>query len=356
MKSKRSVAASLPFQLRCTLCFGAVLAVLVSWQSFLMSMDQSTLLHAHGVDHPTTLSMYISMSNTQSTNATKSTSIGTVSSNFDFMSHAPEYFTPDFPTHKLIQIQNYKNGHALIVNFHITHHAGTTLCRLARDNGPVPQFACMGGRNFPPRLKRYLSSKFTPWYSNETDNSIEKIRPVYHYVSWEYDLKPLNRSLKDTNWEHPKLVSIIVMRNPMDRLLTDVGRKQHVVNGTSEEWWEYAQTIETNNYALRTITSFEGCCNGSNTPNSYLGSAKTYLQRFTFIIDMDCLDESLTVMSSILGFNNTAKPGMRRPSARERIQNDTLYDYLLRRNAMDIALYQWAKERSLVKCVVNSAI
>jgi hypothetical protein len=57
-----------------------------------------------------------------------------------------------------------------------------------------------------------------------------------------------------------------------------------------------------------------------------------------------------------IGIHNTAKPGKHRRSARERIHNDTLYDYLVRRNTIDIALYEWAKKRSLVKCKVSSAI
>ena len=38
------------------------------------------------------------------------------------------------------KIAQYKAGEALIVNVHITHHAGTTLCNWARANGPTPNF------------------------------------------------------------------------------------------------------------------------------------------------------------------------------------------------------------------------
>ncbi len=202
---------------------------------------------------------------------------------FDVISRATAYFTPDFPTHELIQIQNYKTGKALIVNFHLTHHAGTTLYTWARDNGHVAPFACMGGNVTPPMLKRSMSSLTTPWYYNKTDYWIQKVRPVFLYISWKYGLRRLQRSLNHTNWEHPNLASIVVMRNPIDRLLSDVGRHS-VKNGTSVEWWDYAQNIRTNNYALRTIMSNEGCCNGGKTQDSYLEAAKSYLQRFTFVI------------------------------------------------------------------------
>ena len=328
--------------LRILLCFGAVLvAAVIFWQFFRVPRDQSLYADVvHQVNNSTTETQVMSDMDTDTDSDT---------ANFDFISNASAYFTPDYPTHKLIQIQNYKSGKSLIVNFHITNHAGTTLCSWARANGPVAPFACMGGNVTPPMLKRSMSSLTTPWYYNETDYWIRKVRPVFHYISWEYDVMHLKRSLNDTNWDHPNLVSIIVMRNPIDRLLSQVG-KHHVKNGTSEEWWNYAQNIRTNNYALRTIMSYEGCCNGENTRDSYLKAAKSYLQRFTFVIDMDCFDESLKLLSSILGLHYTSRPGRRHPSARERMHNDTLYEYLVRRNTKDIELYEWAKNRSLVKC------
>lgn len=38
------------------------------------------------------------------------------------------------------QIAQYKKGEGLIVNIHITHHAGTTLCNWAKAYGPAPKF------------------------------------------------------------------------------------------------------------------------------------------------------------------------------------------------------------------------
>ena len=338
MTARSSVSSSLARQRRWVLCFGAVMATIVYFHFFHIPRDH--LFYADVVDRSNNTIGTIGMAETAS---------------FDFISLATSYFTPDFPTHKLTQIQNYKTGKSIIVNFHITHHAGTTLCSWARSNGPVAPFACMGGNITPPDLGNSMSSLTTPWYYNETEYWIHRVRPVFHFISWEHGQSRLRRSLNDTNWEHPRLVSIIVMRNPMDRLLTEVGA-HYVKNGTSEEWWDYARHFQTNNYALKAITSYEGCCDGENTPESFVDTAKSYLQRFTFVIDMNCFDASLKVLSSILGLNDTAKPGKHHPTAKERINNDTLYDYLLRRNSKDIELYKWAKERSLVKCEENSAI
>ena len=338
MTSKSSISSSPSSQLQWVLCFGAVLTTMVS--SYFLHTPRDQLLYADVINR---------------SNTTIGTTVIAETASFDFISLATSYFTPDFPTHKLMQIQNYKTGQSIIVNFHITHHAGTTLCDWARGNGPVAPFACMGGNITPPDLGNSMSSLTTPWYFNETDYWIRRVRPVFHFISWEHGRIRLRRSLNATNWEHPRLVSIIVMRNPMDRLLTEVGA-HYVKNGTPEEWWDYARHSETNNYALKAITTYEGCCNDKNTPGLFLETAKSYIQRFTFVMDMDCLDESLKVLSSILGLNDTVKPGKHHPSARERINNDTLYDYLVRRNTNDIELYKWAKERSLVKCEENSSI
>jgi hypothetical protein len=219
MTSKNSLTASLPLQLRCARCVGIALAVLASWQAFYIVMNQSLEVAPFVFEQLS--NNYTPIDTTPHPTGMANT---TSSSSFvDFISHATDYFTPDFPRHKLIQIQNYRDGQALILNFHITHHAGTTLCRLARDNGPVPPFACMGGNGTLPSLRPLLATSLTPWFYNDTDYCIQRIQPVFHYIAWEYNLKRLNRSVNDTNWEHPRLVSIIVLRNPMDRLLTGSG-------------------------------------------------------------------------------------------------------------------------------------
>jgi hypothetical protein len=45
---------------------------------------------------------------------------------------------------KELQISNYIKGTAIIVNIHITHHAGTFVCSQMALLGPTPNFACMG--------------------------------------------------------------------------------------------------------------------------------------------------------------------------------------------------------------------
>jgi hypothetical protein len=257
-----------------------------------------------------------------------------------------------------LQVQNYKEGSALMLNFHITHHGGTTACYWARENGPVPKFACMAGANVPSYLSNFSDVGELPWSSNQTDFYVRELRKYFHFVSWEFNWQTLGSSLNDTNLEHPNLVSIIIMRNPLTRLMSSVGRF-FVKSDTAEEWWDYASnSLHTNNYALRSLTSYEGCCQGEKTSSKYVDMAKSNLKRFTFIIDLECLEESLMSLCEILDLNlpvnayeNThSKSKTGHYDLRSRLHNDTLYRHLVNRNARDIELYEWAKTQALVQC------
>jgi hypothetical protein len=258
-----------------------------------------------------------------------------------------------------LQVQNYKEGSVLILHFHITHHGGTTACYWARGNGPVPKFECMAGENVPSYLSNFSDVDELPWSSNQTDFYVRELRKYFHFVSWEFNWQTLGSSLNDTNFENPNLVSIIIMRNPLTRLMSSVGRF-FVKNDTAEEWWDYASnSLHTNNYAPRSLTSYEGCCQGEKTSSEYVDMAKSYLKRFTFIIDLERLEESLMSLCEILNLNMTvnayknthSKSKTRHYDLRSRLHNDTLYMHLaVKRNARDIELYEWAKTQALVQC------
>jgi hypothetical protein len=83
-----------------------------------------------------------------------------------------------------LQIENYRKGNGIIINTHITHHAGTTICR-SIGNAPgtkgSPSFACMGPKpqdnvtvdNFP---------QDKPWTKQETAGKIEIVRKFFHMI------------------------------------------------------------------------------------------------------------------------------------------------------------------------------
>lgn len=87
-----------------------------------------------------------------------------------------------------LQIANYIAGEAMILNIHITHHAGTSVCSKMTDCGPTPSFACMKNK----------AGDGTPWPDNDPDlnrfsltyNDAEVLvtvfRPYFHFMSMEY--------------------------------------------------------------------------------------------------------------------------------------------------------------------------
>ena len=100
------------------------------------------------------------------------------------------------------------------------------------------------------------------------------------------------------------------------------------------------------------------CCSGENTDVRHFNAAKALVERFTFVLDIACLDESLDALADVLGLTldfqkQNKEAGKKRraeKSSRERIGHDDVYDFLVRRNHYDIELYKWSKTRSLVDC------
>lgn len=258
------------------------------------------------------------------------------------------------------QIENYKSGRALMINVHITHHAGTTFCAEMKKWGPTPQFACMGGDNWSNKTD-IVQFKERPWINSTTAKKVDMVRQYFHMISWEFGQIPFP-PLNKTNWEYDKLLSVYVTRNPMDRLLSGGGDTNRRFGTLSErnidQWWEYTKSTHTDNFALNRLTSGT-CVDGENTPEQCLEMGKALLSRFTIVLDQDCLSESMTSLAKLL---DKPEPDHRRSkayrkvpnsaagTAQERIQYDDVYEYLLKRNKMDIALYEWSKSISLVKC------
>jgi hypothetical protein len=265
---------------------------------------------------------------------------------------------------KELQISNYIDGNALILNIHITHHAGTSVCSTMSKMGPTPSFACMKQR----------SGDDTPWPENDPNINrfsmtyedpvtlVDVFRPYFHFMSIEY---PRFGNLHKANWEYENLVSMIVMRNPLDRFLAGgkCGRFHHTAineadpDPESEEiqqlYWEYANADCANNYALRVLADREKC--DETNMDECFESAKTLLKRFTFILDEDCLDESMEAVGAELNLNVTTESFTNKfhhehQAARDRINNATLYEFLMDKFHYDIQLYEWSKSASIVKC------
>ena len=309
--------------------------------------------------------------------------------------------SPVFETLRQTQIQSGRNGTGLMINIHLTHHAGTTLCeRLGRAVGAPGHFC-----NHPdPTTDHHIPENYPkqkPWRGvAQTALNLQLVRQAYRYVSWEFGKVP-RPTLNVTDWEHPKLVSILVVRDPIARALAGdwhtseyhpfvIAYSKQYPNGgnnrTVEEWWKFAKDEYYDNFALRRLVGWGWGGGGPwTTPmtEQHLDYAKQLVSRFTLVLDQACLTENLHALSETLQIPLRIKDRNRRLSSHGGIKrNDTIsalhasrnlhanphhlknadripfpevYEYLLKAFQYDIELYQWAKRRSLAQCLDRGA-
>lgn len=266
------------------------------------------------------------------------------------------------------QILNYRRGEALMLLVHATHHGGTTFCGVIGkhgiNNGTAPNFACMGDRaGVMPNYRAYMEESHKPWSRSATAASVAAIRPYFHMVAWEFSTA--TPMLENTEWEHPKLLSVVITRDPMSRLLAGDGRIGGLYpgynTGTLDHagWWRYAtdaRSIATDNFFLRIIGGETS--KASPTLNrSHFEHAAHMLRRFTFVLDVACLNEGMLALAKLLTLhglrlenNRKAKAAVHSRSTRERIGFNDIYQYLVKKNEWDIELYEYSKTISLVRC------
>jgi len=265
------------------------------------------------------------------------------------------------------QIKSYRQGTGLIVNIHITHHGGTTVCSLlgrSRDAvGASPTFNCLHVKPEDNVTDTNYPRAIQPWTLEDTATNIAIVRKYFHMISWEFGnlYRIPNPSLEVTEWENHNLLSVFVVRDPMSRLLAGSGYLNKHYPGVSsgnakkDEWWRYARDPWfTNNYALRVLAGNE-CCNGTNTDPRHLENAKAVVEQFSIVLDIECLIEGLKALAGLLNITlatssrSTMMPPHHVPP-RERIGYDDVYEFLLEKNHLDIELYEWSRSRALVDC------
>ena len=300
-----------------------------------------------------------------------------------------------------------QNETALIVNLHLgIMHSSTeyrddviyddivndedyickTIGRSYYVNQQAPRFHCridihqdqlhvVSGPNFPPK---------SPWRADETSDNIQAVRKFWHLIDWyNYDADVMEnavdgaatsdagqavvdsepRLLADTNWQDPNLISILVMVDPMTRLLEDSWAffertfptedvpyiiKDHSVG--SKPWLTFVQE-SPQNYVVQQLGQRHSDPIRIK-PKVLVAQAKDLLKRFTFVLDSACLEQGVQQVADILEItvddplpdrnNATWTPSKSMPA--------DVYRRLMQLNQLDIELYQWSKTISLVQC------
>jgi hypothetical protein len=89
------------------------------------------------------------------------------------------------------QIDSFRKGSGIIVNFHITHHAGTAVCQELGANLKHPSFACM---SVLPEdgIKDGFPWKQTTWDwdYNSTASNIAFIQQYFRLIAFEFSKPP----------------------------------------------------------------------------------------------------------------------------------------------------------------------
>ena len=81
------------------------------------------------------------------------------------------------------QITNFRNGNGVLLNLHITHHGGTSVCTEMNHNLTSPSFACLSARkddvgdDYP---------HYFPWTYDETANNLAIVHEYCQFISWEF--------------------------------------------------------------------------------------------------------------------------------------------------------------------------
>ena len=361
---------------------------------------------------------------------------------------------------KELQKQNFRKGTGLMLNVHLTHHGGTSFCHHFRNapyNLSSPDFACMGNNMNNQQQQQQQQQELSqtwqqheeqhilrdrPWSHNQTRSNLAWIQSQFRLYAQEYGHMDFRRPLSATNWEDPRLVSVFIMRDPMTRLMASdqIVAKQFGsrLQRSRQQWWDYATLVDpsrshTDNFVLHKLSDYnwrhnqqqqqhhdendnyndetmkggqqqeqrredyERCCHGGRTHRQHLESAKTLLRRFTYVLDLACLDQGMEVMAQELGLslpsssslsfsfktsstsyvpdnqsssthrtkeqtkseNRLNKKQKQRDKNRNRhgqysretlLPYNDIYDFLLARSRLDIELYAWSKTISLVQC------
>ena len=257
-----------------------------------------------------------------------------------------------------------------------------------------------------------------PWAHNMTQVNVDfLLQQGMQFVSQEFPYgstrNGMPRPLSSTRWEDPRIVSVFIIRHPLTRLAAGDGFANRYYGDpksrTKEQWWSYAKLTRpvwsnTDNFmlhklcnqstALRSAQSLnetlsqDYCCHGQDTSHRHLEAAKQLLRRFTYVLDIECLDDGMDALAEELGLisieqpnsftieqitkgDNTPEttnssssgapppktlspPPKRRPHHKKQLDQvlkyQDVYEFLRRRNRVDIELYEWAKTLSLVQC------
>jgi len=273
---------------------------------------------------------------------------------------------------KELALENFKKGDGIIIHQHIRHCGGTLFCKLVREHTTCPNGIWKGKwMSGVPIISSSGWEGRTCWPYNlpVIKEKLRKREPIL-----ESDL--LNRpgfppvklhSLEMTfNSEMPfhsgKLTWVTVIRDPITRIF---GRgivdkfnayypAYYAKRWEDEKWIDLEKSTYSDNWLIKWFLGMSIVGNEAVT-RGHLEQAKSLLREFTFVLILEWMPESFSMLCRALEWKCTPlkdhqddRPGLKDgKGVRKLLKNDTKYAEIIERNEFDIEFYHYAVELNL---------
>jgi hypothetical protein len=288
----------------------------------------------------------------------------------------------------LKQIDNFVAGAGILINLHITHHAGTTLCTaskldqaccncydscvtsvdvrsvLDKIDGHIgkhckadPADCGVGGS---PKMQRLLEAFF--FASTKMLGARNKV------WSNEWMSAPPARIWEHFPWASERILTVLIARDPLQRMLSKDGvaiDKYPEAFGPptgrpvpGADFTRFMADNMANDYAFNILA---GQSNSANSAGPPMTGAKFTVDSASVVLDQSCFAQSLCKFCHLVGWDRCGRyhKDLNQPahgcSSNHKWNSNAVifgpfFEEAIRRNAPGIELYLHAKKRALQQC------
>lgn len=233
-----------------------------------------------------------------------------------------EAFPPECEHDREAAFRNFQEGRGSLWLFHVTHNAGTSLLQLVKENAELSEF----------RVDPNVGMR---------ESDLEPGKVYYDWVFGEQGLRSRPFS-EQVPCKSDRFVSVFAVRNPLPRILSGDG--MWTTNAT-----DYTDRCNTDNYGLRKLVGrrFEEAL----TPDD-VKLAKSRLQAFDIILDVETMYESMGGMCKALGFKSCPRPWVGSNHGATSLEEvkakvgPAVFNKWMEINAPELEVYQFAQKIS----------
>jgi hypothetical protein len=274
----------------------------------------------------------------------------------------------------------YKEGHgrqSVVIFFHVTHSAGTTICKIANDAKNqeivrrVPSFACGGTEE--KLISTYIKENYGFF-------ALERPLPLLRYGLQDFEAQNSRDGRVRVKYTLPfglpfgkQTMLVMSMRDPILRLLSDLGKEGRSHYHWGSEWGTDPKNPAANNIAYeldlekvgkkeKHIDTWEYNLRwlGDGIDENALSTATVRMHTFQIMLIVELLGgggegaaamlctvlgwKACDAQSHTIGYDHFTKGAAARLSARKILSNDDVYYRLVFQNRRSLRLYKLGVE------------